>query len=292
MVSSMILGFFMLIGLTDSLHFREALPLAAGSSTVQYSSEAISVLDKILQPLASARERSYSEPLAAVGFRKETFERDGVQVRDYPRLRFGGKHLTDPNTERSADLVAKSLLALGWAAGIVVFTLISGLLTASMKSGKPLAIVYDQFKSGQTDWPWRSMSITWTLMVLVIAWVIVLSQGYHVFGTDRTGNSVLVFALKSVRTALVIGGLTTLVVLPLALLLGVTAGYLRGWADELIQYLYTLLASIPDVLLIAASVLLLQVFIDQNQGFFLVFHINSQKFQFSAPFPKHSRFSR
>jgi peptide/nickel transport system permease protein len=38
--------------------------------------------------------------------------------------------------------------------------------------------------------------------------------------------------------------------------------------DEVIQYLYTLLASIPDVLLIAASVLLLQVFIDKNQGFF------------------------
>jgi peptide/nickel transport system permease protein len=59
-----------------------------------------------------------------------------------------------------------------------------------------------------------------------------------------------------------------LVVLPLALLLGVTAGYLRGWVDEAIQYLYTLLASIPDVLLIAASVLLLQVFIDKNQGVF------------------------
>jgi peptide/nickel transport system permease protein len=79
---------------------------------------------------------------------------------------------------------------------------------------------------------------------------------------------VLVFAMKSVRTALVIGGLTTLVVLPLALLLGVMAGYLRGWVDEVIQYVYTLLASIPDVLLIAASVLLLQVFIDKNQGIF------------------------
>jgi peptide/nickel transport system permease protein len=105
-------------------------------------------------------------------------------------------------------------------------------------------------------------------MVLVVCWVAILSQAYHVFGTDRTGNSVLVFALKSVRTALVIGGLTTLIVLPLALLLGVTAGYLRGWVDEIIQYIYTLLASIPDVLLIAASVLLLQVFIDKNQDLF------------------------
>jgi len=112
------------------------------------------------------------------------------------------------------------------------------------------------------------MAIIFTLMTLAICWVAFLSQGYPAFGTDRTGNSVLVFAMKSVRTALVIGGLTTLVVLPLALLLGVMAGYLRGWVDEVIQYVYTLLASIPDVLLIAASVLLLQVFIDKNQGIF------------------------
>jgi peptide/nickel transport system permease protein len=82
------------------------------------------------------------------------------------------------------------------------------------------------------------------------------------------GASVLVAALKSVRTALVIGALTTLVVLPLALALGVAAGYFRGWIDEVIQYVYTLLASIPDVLLIAAAVLLLQVRIDSNPALF------------------------
>ena len=32
-------------------------------------------------------------------------------------------------------------------------------------------------------------------MLLVIVWLVALSQHYHVFGTDRTGNSVLVFAL-------------------------------------------------------------------------------------------------
>jgi len=36
-----------------------------------------------------------------------------------------------------------------------------------------------------------------SIMVLLITWVLMLSQGYHVFGTDRTGNSVLVFALKA-----------------------------------------------------------------------------------------------
>jgi peptide/nickel transport system permease protein len=107
MVSSMVLGFFLVVALTDSIHFREALPSAAGQAT-QYSTEASSVLDKVLEPLAKARERSYSEPLSAVGFRKETFERDGVSVRDYPRLNFGGQHLTDPAQQLSADISSKT----------------------------------------------------------------------------------------------------------------------------------------------------------------------------------------
>ena len=267
MVSSMVLGFFLLVALTDSIHYRQALPSAPGQAT-QYSSEANSVLDQLLEPLAAARERSYSEPLSAVAFRKETFERDGVSVRDYPRLRFGGKHLEKPEIELSQDVSQRTVLALGVGVSIVLVVLMLGLVAASFLSQQSVTVLVSKFVNGKTEWPWRSMAITFTLMTLAICWVVFLSQGYHVFGTDRTGNSVLVFAMKSVRTALVIGGLTTLVVLPLALLLGVTAGYLRGWVDEVIQYVYTLLASIPDVLLIAASVLLLQVFIDKNQGVF------------------------
>jgi len=268
MVSSMVLGFFMLIALADSVHYREALPASPGQTSTQYAAEASSLLDNLLKPLATARERSYSEPLSAVAFRKETFERDGVSVRDYPRLRFGGKHLKDPASELAADVSQKTWAALAMGSAIVVIVLLLGFATAAARTGLALTAVFNRFRKGQTLWPWRSMAITLAVLVLSITWVVTLSQGYHVFGTDRTGNSVLVFALKSVRTALVIGGLTTLVVLPLALLLGVTAGYLRGWVDEAIQYVYTLLASIPDVLLIAASVLLLQVFIDKNQGVF------------------------
>jgi peptide/nickel transport system permease protein len=40
------------------------------------------------------------------------------------------------------------------------------------------------------------------------------------------------------------------------------AGYFRGWIDDVIQYVYTTLNSIPGVLLIAASVLMMQVYID------------------------------
>jgi peptide/nickel transport system permease protein len=79
---------------------------------------------------------------------------------------------------------------------------------------------------------------------------------------------VLYLSLKSIRTSLVIGTLTTLVMLPLGLLLGIIAGYFKGWVDDLIQYLYTTLNSIPGVLLIAASVLMMQVYIDTHPELF------------------------
>jgi peptide/nickel transport system permease protein len=89
-----------------------------------------------------------------------------------------------------------------------------------------------------------------------------------VFGTDQTGNDVLYQVLKSIRTAIVMGSLTTAAILPFALLLGILSGYLRGWVDDLIQYFYTTISSIPSVLLIAACVLLIQGYIDKNPGLF------------------------
>ena len=53
--------------------------------------------------------------------------------------------------------------------------------------------------------------------------------------------------------------------LPFALILGITAGYFKGWVDDVIQYIYTTLSSIPSVLLIAAAVLMMQVYIDTHQ---------------------------
>jgi peptide/nickel transport system permease protein len=72
----------------------------------------------------------------------------------------------------------------------------------------------------------------------------------HVLGTDRVGNDVLYLSLKGIRTGMIIGGFTTLLVIPFAILFGVTAGYFRGWIDDLIQYIYTVLSSIPSLLLI------------------------------------------
>ncbi len=111
---------------------------------------------------------------------------------------------------------------------------------------------------------WFAIFITTLTIIITICIICSLSQNYHVFGTDKVGQDVLYQSLKSIRTGLVIGTLTTLVMLPFAIVMGLMAGYFRGWIDDVIQYLYTTLSSIPGVLLIAASILLLQVYISNH----------------------------
>ena len=48
--------------------------------------------------------------------------------------------------------------------------------------------------------------------------------GAHLLGTDLLGRDVVYRTLKGARVALLIGGLTSLVVIPIALLFGVSAG--------------------------------------------------------------------
>ena len=82
-------------------------------------------------------------------------------------------------------------------------------------------------------------------------------EGRHLLGTDVLGKDVLVQTLKACSTALIIGGLTTAIYIPLGALLGVLAGYFRRWVDDLIQYIYSTLASIPEILLLVAILLVL-----------------------------------
>lgn len=89
-------------------------------------------------------------------------------------------------------------------------------------------------------------------------------KGKHLFGTDKVGQDVFYRALKGIRTGIVIGTLTTLIMLPFAIMMGTMAGYFKGWVDDIIQYIYTTLSSIPGVLLIASAILMLQVYMDTH----------------------------
>lgn len=82
-------------------------------------------------------------------------------------------------------------------------------------------------------------------------------RGWHLLGTEGLGKDVLVETLRACRTALIIGGVTSLIYIPLGTLFGILAGYFRGWVDDVIQYIYTVLYSIPEILLLISTLLVL-----------------------------------
>ncbi|MDD2710133.1 MAG: ABC transporter permease [Verrucomicrobiae bacterium] len=82
-------------------------------------------------------------------------------------------------------------------------------------------------------------------------------KGRHPLGTDVLGKDVLLQTAKACRTALIIAGLTSLIYIPLGTLLGIVAGYFRRWVDDIIQYVYITLASIPNILLLVAILMVL-----------------------------------
>ena len=80
--------------------------------------------------------------------------------------------------------------------------------------------------------------------------------GSHPLGTGKVGNDVLFSAIKGIRTGVVIGAGTTIIIIPFAIFFGLVAGLFGGIIDDTIQYIYTTLSSIPGVLLIASFMLL------------------------------------
>lgn len=82
-------------------------------------------------------------------------------------------------------------------------------------------------------------------------------NGRHILGTDALGKDVLVETLRACKTALIIGGLTSVIYIPLGTLFGILAGYFRKRVDDVIQYVYSTLASIPEILLLIAIILVL-----------------------------------
>lgn len=78
----------------------------------------------------------------------------------------------------------------------------------------------------------------------------ILVKHFHWLGTDVHGDDVLHKTIKGCNTALIIGGFTTLIVIPIAVFFGMLAGYFGGWIDDAIQYIYSTLASVPGILLL------------------------------------------
>jgi peptide/nickel transport system permease protein len=259
---SVILVFALGITLLDSVHLK-----LNAEQQAKYGSPIISVLDVAVGELAYERETSYSAPLAIRALSKSTLETESGPIRDYARLTYGGAHLQD-ESERAADLLLRAYQ--GALAGGLLWMLSLILIWMILRSNTQDKN-HDRKPANSLFFGHPTVSsVVWTLLIVFVSGSVVFhwADGYHVLGTDKVGVDVLYSSLKSLRTAMLIGLLTTLLTLPLGIAMGLAAGYFQGWVDDVIQYIYTTLNSIPSVLLIAATVLMLQVALEANPDAF------------------------
>ncbi|RUR10288.1 ABC transporter permease [Legionella sp. km772] len=243
--AGILLVFFLIIAVLDSIHFD------TGSSNANNMTD--SLLDKLVAPIGSVYEKTYSAPLALKMFVSETLMVNGVMKQTYPRLAYVPATIKTPQ-DKERVINDSLLMALGYCGAVIVLFWLINMSINKLNKKKLIYISPSGF----------SVFITLSLLIFLIVFSYSLSRSFHILGTGQIGQDIFYFSLKSIRTGLIIGLLTTLFMLPLAVFLGIAAGYFGGWVDDVIQYIYTTLSSIPGVLLITASVLSLQAYITSH----------------------------
>jgi ABC-type dipeptide/oligopeptide/nickel transport system permease subunit len=87
----------------------------------------------------------------------------------------------------------------------------------------------------------------------------------HWFGTDIFGRDVLSKVLHGTQVAMSVGLVTSLIAIPIGVILGALAGYFGGWVDDFITWLYTTFSSIPNIMLLISITMIL------GKGIFAVY---------------------
>lgn len=227
-----------------------------------HSADIVSVFDLLVRPLREHTEKTYSAPFATRLYAKEPVDLAGGKgIYGYPRLTHGGRHLTDPASQKADDILRTSSAALVEAMLYWALLCLAVVWCRARAVGASLGRSASDVVRGNLATPWRTLLLTAGVLIVLALLAARLGVKYHLMGTDKVGQDVFYQALKSIRVGLIIGTLSTLVMLPFALALGVMAGYFRGWVDDVVQYLYTTLNSIPSPLLIAATILMMQVYL-------------------------------
>ena len=199
-----VLMFYIGIGLIDSIHFQVTSP--AGS-------ELKSALDLLVRPLGEQTEASYSAPFANHLFTVSTIDLpSGEQVRGYPPL------IYDHHNTHSIYVRSSIGIGLGLAVGLVGFSIFIACYRYSQRSG--WRQILKNILLGKEFIAWRSIWLTFTFMWVIIFTCALLVAHYHIFGTDKIGRDVFYLTIKSIRTGLIIGTITTVFMLPLALFFG------------------------------------------------------------------------
>lgn len=229
-IAIIILLAFITIGLLDCMHYH----------TQNMSGSLHSVLDWLLRPISFEHESSYSAPFATHEFVAKMVKNAAGDIT------WVNTKLLHVNPVPIWPLIATGLLQT-----LLVCSVVYYIFMRRCRSQKLLIVLFT------------------TGVLLAIALIVrQIIPHYHIFGTDKIGIDVFYASLKSIRTGLIIGTVTTMITLPFAVLFGAIAGYFRGWSDDVVQYTYIMLSSIPGVLLIAAAMLSLDIVVSRHDAIF------------------------
>ena len=229
------------ITLFDSVHFQE-------------QGRTYSLLDQVLKPIGTRDEVSYSAPLATKSFVNTTkFDQAKATSSKQPLQHVQGRDMQG-NYQALIKILAKSTLLV-----LLIMAITAAYLKVSW---------FELMQNQQGQVAYRTIFVSLFFISFILLFIHDFSKFYYIFGTDKTGLEVLYQGLKSIRTGLAIGLITIMFMVPLATFFGIAAGFFGGRVDSIIQYIYTTLSSIPGVLLIAAAVLSLDMFMYKHADWF------------------------
>lgn len=268
MVTLPVLLVYIAIALIDSIHFKPVGTTQVNNNASYQFNRIHSLLDKILAPRGQLSEKSYSAPFATHGLNKKTIKNQKGQIE---RIYMPLKHIKKlPVSKASKALNIALIILMGFMKAIILISalLILWVCWYAYRYNQNTLKHFQHFVEGQYRTAWRSFWLMTAIMISLVIILYDLSDYFYVFGTDKVGDGVFYGAVKSIRTAVIIGTLTTLIMLPLAILLGLAAGYFGGVIDDMIQYVYTTLNAIPGVLLIVAFTFMLNVYMSTHAEWF------------------------
>ena len=99
--------------------------------------------------------------------------------------------------------------------------------------------------------------------IIASTWDLEVGRAYaapsrqHWFGTDLFGRSVLAKVIKGTEVAMSVGFVAGFIAITIGLILGALAGYFGGIVDACIVWFYTIIASIPNTMLLIALTFIL-----------------------------------
>ena len=240
-ISATIFLYFLLISILDSIHIQKE--------------QSYTLLDLFFFPLNQSLEFSYSKPLSVLAFIPKIAKDAQGMHQYYVHLNYVPRFFEN-NHQGHAWILKVVLINACYYLGSIV----------------TIGLIYKRKRMY-----WSRATLTAGLTILFLMWLTTIlfeiSRYFHVFGTGQIGQDIFYQATKSIRTGFFISFMTTLIILPFALSFGLMAGYFGGKCDKAIQFVYTVINSIPSVLLIGASLLSLQMVQDR---FFKHLSMNQQ----------------